>query len=132
AVSLSGANPVTAGLVGLWPKEAQLAAFQYVLESKQFFTSLRVSAWMTIVGSVLGVLLSVMAAYPLSKPKLPYRKPMLLAFVFTMMFSGGVVPQYLLIHELNLLNTVWAVIFPSITNVFNLLLVKNFFEGLPD
>lgn len=132
AVSLSGANSVTAGMVGLWPKDFQTDAFTYVLKSKQFFISLRVSTYMMFAGSFLGVLLAVMAAYPLSKPKLPYRKPLLLAFVFTMMFSGGVVPQYLLIHELKLLNTVWAVIFPSITNVFNLLLVKNFFENLPE
>ena len=132
AVALSGANSVTAGMVGLWPKDFQLDAFTYVLDSKQFFVSLKVSSYMMFAGSILGVLLAVMAAYPLSKPKLPYRKPLLLAFVFTMMFSGGVVPQYLLIHELNLMNTVWAVIFPSITNVFNLLLVKNFFENLPE
>lgn len=131
AISLSGANSVTTGIVKFWPKDLQWDAYRYVLNSKQFFTSLKVSTFMAVVGSLLGVLLATLAAYPLSKPKLPFRKPLIIMFVFTMMFSGGVVPQYLLIHKLNLLNTVWGVILPSISSVFNLLLVKNFFENLP-
>ncbi|MBC8080003.1 MAG: carbohydrate ABC transporter permease [Gorillibacterium sp.] len=132
AVALSGANPVISGKVQLWPKEIQLDAFRYVLGADQFFTSLKVSTYLTLAGSVIGVLTAVMAAYPLSKTKLPFRKPILMAFVFTMMFSGGVVPQYLLIHKLGLLNSIWSVIFPLVANVFNLLLVKNFFENLPE
>jgi putative aldouronate transport system permease protein len=132
AVALSGANPVSAGLVQLWPKEFQWRAFQYVLDSSQFYVSLQISAYMTLAGSVVGVLFAVIAAYPLSKEKLPGRKVVLLAFAFTMMFSGGVVPQYILIHKLNLLNSVWGVILPHVTNVFNLLIVKNFFENIPE
>ncbi|MBO9610139.1 MAG: carbohydrate ABC transporter permease [Paenibacillaceae bacterium] len=132
AVALSGQNAVTAGLVQLWPKQFQWSAFRYVLDSSQFYVSLQVSAYMTIAGSVAGVLFAVLAAYPLSKVKLPGRKAVLLAFVFTMMFSGGVVPQYILIHKLHLLNSVWSVIFPHITNVFNLLIVKSFFENMPE
>lgn len=64
AVALSGTNSVTAGMVGLWPKDFQLDAFAYVLNSKQFFTSLKVSTFMMLVGSFLGVILAVMAAYP--------------------------------------------------------------------
>jgi len=132
AVSLSGANAVVAGEVALWPKRLQTNAFAYVLQAEAFYRSFGVSAAITLVGSGLGVLLSVMAAYPLSKPKLPGRKWIVLVFVFTMMFSGGIVPQYLLMNKLGLLNTIWAVILPSVTAVFNLLIVKNYFETLPE
>jgi len=131
SVSLSGGNLVYAGAVRLWPEQLQFDAYRYVIQSKTFYSAFRVSALMTLVGSGLGLLLAVMAAYPLSKPGLPGRKWVMLAFVFTMMFSGGIVPQYLLINKLHLLNTIWSVIFPSVTSVFNLLIVKNFFETLP-
>ena len=132
AVSLSGANPVVAGEVALWPKQWQTAAYAYVLGAETFFRSFRVSFVITVVGSLAGVVLSVMAAYPLSKPKLPWRKGIVLVYVFTMMFSGGIVPQYLLMNQLGLLNSIWAVILPSVTAVFNLLIVKNYFETLPE
>ena len=132
SISLSGGNPVIAGDVALWPKQLQWDAYLYVLKADTFFSAFRISVLITAVGSALGVLLSVMAAYPLSKPGLPGRKWIVLVYVFTMMFSGGIVPQYLLMSNLELLNTIWAVILPSVTGVFNLLIVKNFFETLPD
>ncbi|WP_164821389.1 carbohydrate ABC transporter permease [Paenibacillus koleovorans] len=132
AVATSGETEVIAGRVTLLPKQLQLDAFHFVLGSNQFFTSFRVSLLMTAVGSVLGLLFSIMAAYPLSKPNLPGRKAVLLAFVFTMMFNGGIVPQYLLMQKLHLLNTIWSVLFPLVTNVFNMLIIKSFMEGLPE
>ncbi|WP_276356545.1 carbohydrate ABC transporter permease [Cohnella caldifontis] len=132
AVSLSGGNPVTSGDVALWPKQWQWGAYRYVSHSGQFLRSFDMSVVITLLGSVLGVILSIMAAYPLSKPGLPARKFLTLVFVFTMMFGGGIVPQYLLMSGLHLLNTVWAVILPSVSAVFNLLIVKNYFESLPD
>jgi putative aldouronate transport system permease protein len=132
AVSISGANPVNAGNIRLWPQEFQWSSFAYVLDASQFYISLRTSVIMTVLGSVLGILLCVMAAYPLSKPELPGRKKIIIIYVFTMMFSGGIVPQYILMNSLGLLNSIWSVILPIVTNVFNLLLVKNFFENLPE
>lgn len=132
SVSLSGANHVYSGAVKLWPVELQLDAYRYILNSKTFFSAFKVSVLLAAAGSLIGVLLAVCAAYPLSKPQLPGRKWIVLVYVFTMMFSGGIVPQYLLMHSLHLLNTIWAVIFPSVANVFNLLIMKNFLETLPD
>lgn len=132
SVSLSGANPVTSGDITVWPKQFQWAAYQYVGHAAQFFKSFKISVSIALVGSVLGVLLAVMAAYPLSKPNLPGRRAFMLIYIFTMMFSGGIVPQYLLMNSLHLLNTIWAIILPSVTTVFNLLIVKNYFESLPE
>ncbi|KIL41386.1 hypothetical protein SD70_06955 [Gordoniibacillus kamchatkensis] len=132
SISLSSANPVVSGDVGLWPKQLQWDAYRYVIKAGAFYSSLRISIAITLVGSLLGIVLSVMAAYPLSKPQLPGRKGLVLLYVFTMMFSGGIVPQYLLMNSLHLLNTIWAVILPSVTAVFNLLIVKNYFESLPE
>lgn len=132
AISLSGSPAVNAGNVKFLPSGLQFEAYSHVLQSKQFFVSVSVSVIIASLGSLIGVLLSVMAAYPLSKMNLPGRKWILMVFVFTLVFSGGIVPQYILMHKLHLLNSIWSVIFPYVTNIFYFLLVKNFFEGLPE
>ena len=132
AVSVSGETSVISGKVKLWPMGFQLDAYQYVIGSRQFFTSLAVSLFVTLVGSVLGVICCVLVAYPLSKHNIPARKTLLLIFLFTMMFNGGIIPSYLLIMRLNLINSVWSLILPQLVNVYNLLIVKNYMESLPE
>lgn len=132
AKSLSSEAAVTAGHVAFWPVDLQLGTFAYVLRESQFLSSFRVSLFVTAVGTVLAMALTVMTAYPLSKPKLKFRRFFMLAYVFIMLFSGGMVPSYLLYKALGLLNRVWALITPSLVSVFNILLVKTFFEQLPE
>lgn len=132
AISVSEQNPVISGQVRFLPKGFQIESYQYVIRSKQFFVSLGVSAFVTFAGSLLAVACSVLAAYPLSKKNIPGRKALMLVFIFTMMFSGGIIPSYLLIMRLNLINSVWALIFPQLISVYNLLIVKNYMEALPE
>lgn len=90
-----------------------------------------VTAFITVVGTALNLLLTALMAYPLSKRDLPGRTVLLFLVVFTLLFSGGVVPTYLVVKMTGLVNSVWAMIVPSIIWSFNLLIMKTFFEGLP-
>ena len=132
AVSVSDQAPVISGKVKFWPIGFQLEAYRYVIGSKQFFSSLSVSLFVTLVGRTLAVICSVLVAYPLSKQNIPGRKALLLIFLFTMMFNGGIIPSYLLIMQLNMINSVWSLILPQLVNVYNLLIVKNYMEALPE
>lgn len=132
AVSVSDQAPVISGKVKFWPIGFQVGAYGYVIGSKQFFSSLSVSLFVTLVGSTLAVVCSVLVAYPLSKQNIPGRKALLLVFIFTMMFNGGIIPSYLLIMRLNMINSVWSLILPQLVNVYNLLIVKNYMEALPE
>jgi len=131
AKSLSSEAAVVSGLVAFLPVDFQTGTFRYVLSQPQTAGSFRVSVFVTVVGTLLSLLLTTIAAYPLSKPSLRGRKWLLLAFVFTMLFGGGMIPNYLLVKRLGLTNTVWAMILPSLLNVFNMLVMKSFFEELP-
>lgn len=132
AKSLSSEAAVVAGRVNLLPIDLQLGTYRYVLEDDAFMGALRVSLLLTVLGTALSLLVTTLTAYPLSKPRLAGRKWLLLIFIFTMLFSGGLIPTYLLMHNLHLVNTLPALFLPSMVNVFNMLVIKNYFEGLPD
>lgn len=113
------------------PQGITLDNFAYILKQERFYTSFINSVIITAVVTILSNLFMALAAYPLSKPDLPFRKGILTFFIITMLFSAGIVPAFLLLKMLGLYGTIWAVIIISISNVFNLLLYKSFFEGLP-
>ncbi len=130
--SFSSNEAISAGKVGLLPVEFQLDSYLYVLKRDPFWKA----AWITVlrvaVGLPLGMFLMVTAAYPLSKGKrFPGRDFYVWFIFFTMLFHGGLIPTYLVVRELGLLNTVWAMILPCAVNVFNMLLVLSFFRQLP-
>ncbi len=130
--SFSSNEAISAGKVGLLPVEFQLDSYLYVLKRAPFWKA----AWITVlrvaVGLPLGMFLMVTAAYPLSKGKrFPGRDFYVWFIFFTMLFHGGLIPTYLVVRELGLLNTVWAMILPCAVNVFNMLLVLSFFRQLP-
>lgn len=132
ALSFSDKGEILAGNVSIIPKGLTLSSYEYVMMDNTFISSFKVSVFVTVVGTIISLATVTLAAYPLSKPKLRFRKPILLFFVFTMMFSGGLVPSYIVIKSLGLINTIWALILPSVMSVYNMLLVKNFMEGLPE
>lgn len=105
--------------------------FNYVMHDGAFWRSLLNSVIITLLVTIFSNLFMAMAAYPLSKPDFPFKKGILVFFIITMLFSAGIVPAVLLLRALGLYGTIWSVIIISINNVFNLLLYKSFFEGLP-
>lgn len=132
AKSLSGEAAVISGQVKLIPIDFQTSTYKFVLDNKQFINSFKVTIFITVVGTFLCILMTAISAYPLSKPDLKGRKILLLLFVFTMLFSGGLIPNYLLMQNLNLTNKVWALILPGLVNTYNMLIIKNYFESLPE
>lgn len=132
ALSFSSNGAIQTGSVGIFPKSPTLSSYKYVMADQQFLSSFFVSVFVTVVGTAISMFLVTLAAYPLSKPNLPYRRQLVLVFVFTMMFGGGLVPSYIIVKSLGLMNTVWALILPSAMSVYNMLLVKNYMETLPE
>ena len=132
AEALSDPRYVVLGDVGIVPKGFTLDTVLFVLQRSEFLNSFKVTVITTIAGTLLSMVLTVLAAYPLSKPDLRGRKFFLYIFVFIMLFHAGMVPKYLLFRSLKLINTIWALIFSSAFSVFNLFIVKNYFEGLPE
>lgn len=132
AKSLSGESAVISGSVFLWPKDFQFGTYAHVLRQVQFQNSFMNSVFITLVGTVLAMLATCMTSYPLSKGWLRGRKYLILFFVFVMLFSGGMVPSYLLMSTLGLLNNIWVLILPGVLSIYNMILLKNFFEQLPE
>ena len=131
AKSFSSTTAITTGQVLFLPVDFQLGTYKYVMNESQFWESLKVSLIITIGGTAGSMLVSCLTAYPLSKTWLYGRKPLILFFVFTMLFSGGMVPAYLLMRTLNLINTIWVLFIPFLLSVYNMILLKNFFEEIP-
>ncbi|GAA4831048.1 carbohydrate ABC transporter permease [Paenibacillus vulneris] len=130
--ALSEESAVISGQVGLIPVGFQLETMKYVVSSAQFLHSISVSLFITIVGTLLSILLTAITAYPLSKRHLPGISLILILFIFTMMFNGGIIPNYLLIKQLHLVNSLWSIILPALISVFNMLVIKSYYESLPE
>ena len=119
------------GAVFMWPNGFQVQTMLNVLTKQQFWKAFWVSVRVAGVGTVLSLWISSMAAYALSRPRLRGRTAYTVMFVFTMMFSGGMVPTYIVVRSLGLMNKLWAMILPGVINVYNLLVLKSAFEGVP-
>lgn len=131
AKSFSGNFAVVAGKVGFWPVGFQLDVYGYVIRNGVFWQAFRNSVVITVLGTLASMAVTVLAAYPLSKPDFRGRRLILLLYVFSMLFYGGTIPIYILMQSLHLLNTLWALIIPFLVTQFNLFVMKTFFEGIP-
>ncbi|MBU3113334.1 carbohydrate ABC transporter permease [Clostridium lacusfryxellense] len=133
AVSFSSANAVSAGEVKLWPKEFTLDSYKYIISNSAFGLAFMVSVKRLIIGASLQMLITILVAYPMSlndnefKGKAFYRWML----IVTMLFSGGLIPTYMLISKLHMVDTIWALVIPNAVPVFNIILLMNFFKGLP-
>ena len=134
AISLSSEVAVNAGMVKLWPVGFTLSSYEYILREDKFFRAMGVSFLRVLLGVVLGMFLTVLAAYPLSKTKRQFRARQFYVWYFmvAMMVSGGLIPTYLVITGLGLLDSIWALILPSAVNVFNIILLQNYIKSLPE
>ncbi|MCY9665491.1 carbohydrate ABC transporter permease [Paenibacillus alginolyticus] len=132
AKSLSSESAVVSGMVTLYPIDFQIGTYKYVASNSLFLNAFMVSITVTLVGSLLALFMTTLAAYPLSKPRLRGRKFFIIMYLFTMLFSGGLIPTYLLMHKLNLIDKLPVLFLPFMINVYNMLIVKSYFESLPD
>lgn len=127
------ANAISAPgqVINILPKNVDFYAMKYVLSDKAFLKSFGTSIFVTVVGTFISVVCMAMAAYPLSKPHMPLRRTMMMFFMICMLFSGGIAPNILLVNAIGIMDSIWALIFPSVVIVYYLLLIKGFFESVP-
>ncbi|MFC5648637.1 carbohydrate ABC transporter permease [Paenibacillus solisilvae] len=133
AVSLSGSAPAGANLVNFWPIDFTMDAYAKTIDNRFFLRSLIISGERTILGTVLSMFFITLSAYALSKDDrvLKGRSVYTWYFIFTLLFSGGIIPSYILIQNLHMMNTIWALVLPGVVNVWNLILLMNFFRTIP-
>ncbi|NHN29852.1 carbohydrate ABC transporter permease [Paenibacillus agricola] len=115
----------------LFPEKWSLSAYKYILSTNSFINALKSTVFVTVIGTVLSVVVSFTFAYVLARKNVPGRKMMLSGVVFTLVFSAGILPNYLLIKELGLLNSHWSLILSGLTNAWSLIIIKSFLESLP-
>ena len=130
-VSVSNSTAVMTGRVRFLPVGFHLDVYKQFLTDSYFLTTYRNTAIITVLGTTINIFMSTLCAYPLSRKDF-YGGGMITGFVtFTMFFSGGMIPTYLLVNKLHLLNTYWSVVLPGAINVFNMIIMRTSFQGLP-
>lgn len=133
AQSISAPTEVIAGRVFIIPKKPTLMAYREIFRSKLLLSGYGNSILYTVTGTITNIVMTVMCAYPLSRKDFLGRKWMMWLFVFTMIFSAPLIPTYLNIRNLKLLNTIWAVILPGAIGVYNMVVARTFFmNSIPD
>ena len=116
----------------LYPKEIDLTSIKQVITAPELLNAYKNTIIRTILGTVLSVLITGMGAYAISKKGLPCKKFIMSIIVFAMFFSGGMIPEYLLIRNLGLMNTMWSMILPSLVWGLNMIIMRNFFIAIPE
>lgn len=129
SASLSDPAKVLGGEVWLWPKDVTLEAYANVLHNDKIWTGYANSILYTTVGTLINLVMTLLAAYPLSRPDLPLRKGLMLLVTLTMFFSGGLIPTYLLVKDLGMVDTMWALIVPGAISTYNLIVMRTYFQS---
>lgn len=131
-MSLSTTKAATEMGFHLYPKEISTMAYQMVFHNKDIFTSYGNTIFRTVLGTVLGLLVTLMFAYALSRREMPNRRLYTVVLLFTMLFNGGKIPTYLVLKELHLLNNLWVYILPNLISAYNVIVARSFFMSLPE
>lgn len=131
AMSLSTPESIMAGRVWLWPVGMNLEAYKAVFTDPSMIWSLVYTILLTVAYTALAMIITVLLAYPLTKNRLWGRKFFTFIFVFTMYFSGGIIPEYILFKSLKILNTTTVLLVPGVLSVYNMIILKSFLTGLP-
>jgi ABC-type sugar transport system, permease component len=132
AISLSSSRAIMSGEVTLLPVQLTYEAYRRVFTDQAMLQSLGFTIFLTVLTTVLCMAMTVAAAYPLSKTQLKGRRLLMFVIIVTMFFSGGMIPEYILIRDLNLLNTVWALVLPGLVSPFYLIIMISFLKGIPE
>ena len=133
AISFSDKAAASANMVGLVPVDFTTAAYKTLLGESQFWVSFWISIKRVFLGTIINMILTILLAYPLSKSKREFKGHDVYMYIviFAMLFSGGMIPIYLTIKSYGLLNSIWALILPGAVPVFNVIILMNFFKGVP-
>ncbi|MDQ8735975.1 carbohydrate ABC transporter permease [Paenibacillus sp. LHD-38] len=133
SISLSSNTAAMAGEVKLWPVGFSLDAYQYLGEKVEFFRSLWVSFQRVVLGTAVNMLLVFITAFPLAKTnnQFKFRTPYVWFFAVTMFFGGGLIPTYIIVKNTGIIDSIWALVLPGALNVWNMVLMLNFFRSIP-
>lgn len=132
ATSLATSKEIANNPLLLFPSQICFDAYRYILSSNTILRSLGISVFVTLIGTLVNISMTALMAYPLSRKTLRGRKGIQMMVVFTMLFNGGMIPLYLVVSSLHLANTYWALWLPGAISAFNLLLLRNFFQEIPE
>ncbi|MGG1518082.1 carbohydrate ABC transporter permease [Paenibacillus oryzisoli] len=132
SVSLSTYSAYVHNPMMVWPKDFTIGAYKEIMKNGMLWRSYVNTIAVTVCGVGVGILLYILTAYPLSKKVLKGRKTLMLLIIFTMLFNGGLIPNYYLMRSLGLLDTLASLVLPALVTGFNLILMKSFFESLPE
>lgn len=132
ALSLNEGTDAQKGGIYFWPRVLSFESYHEVFKQSKVLNAFGISVFRTVAGTFLSVILTAMAAYALKTKTLPGRKGITFFIFFTMLFSGGIVPYYLVLSKLHLTNTIWVYIIPSLYSVWNILIIRTFFSQIPD
>ena len=131
-ISINDATDAIRGGLYFLPRKLSLSSYAEILGRSTLLASIKVSVGRTLIGTPIAVLVTAMLAYPLSRKDLVGRKFWNLLFVFTMYFGGGLVPYYMVLKGIHMLNTFWVFIFPMMMSVYNMILIRSYIESMPD
>ena len=129
--SFASTETITRNPFLIIPREINLSGYKYIFSASTLLRSIRVSAFITIVGTFINMSLTAATAYPLSRKQVKGKNAIQFCIVFTMLFSGGMIPTFLVVRATGLFNSLWALMIPSAISAFNLVIMKNFFDQIP-
>jgi putative aldouronate transport system permease protein len=127
--SFSNPEAVLGGKLSFWPIGFNLESYKMILDEPKIWLGYRNSVIYTILGTVINLILTTLAAFPLSRKDMPYRRLLTFVITFTMLFSGGMIPVYMVVRGLKLTDTIWAMVIPNAIATYNMLVMKNYFQS---
>lgn len=130
-VSISSAEYINQGAISFWPKGINFEAYSRVFQNESIWTGYKNTIVYTVVGTLINVVVTAMCAYPLSRRDFYGRGPITVIVTLTMFFSGGMIPLYLVINGIGIMNTMWAVILPTTISTYNMIVMRTSFEAIP-
>lgn len=131
-VSFSDGKAVLGGRVSIIPVGFTLDTYKVILKDSSILTSFKNTIIYTGLGTAINLFVTSMCAYPLSRPNLKGKGIFMKLIVFTMFFSGGMIPTYLVVYQLHLIDTIWAMVLPSAISTYNMIVMRTFFMGIPE
>lgn len=132
-VSFSNIRDVMASSSGLLlPKSIDLSAYRYILRFSSMWSAYRVTIILTLAGTAINLLMSTLAAYVLAQRRMPGRNAMMTMVLITMFFSGGLIPSFIVINKLGMVNTLWSLMVPGAISTWNMIIMRNFFQSIPE
>ena len=131
-MSFSSVEATAKGGIFLWPKGFNLDTYAKVFKDPSIWSGYLTTIGVTVIGTIFGTLFTATTAYPLSKKHLPFGKVMSLLVLFTMLFSGGMIPGYLLMKDLHLIDNRWSLILPGLGSAYNVIIMKSNFQSIPE